>query len=71
MMESNELLIIVLNSQIEMLERLIAFGKKGDMEKVVNQFKKRVKELKDELERIINNISRRICFCIKQKVQWC
>lgn len=47
-MESNELLIIVLNSQIEMLERLIEFGKKGDMERIVKQFKNRVEELKNE-----------------------
>ena len=47
-MKNNELLIIVLKEQIKLLQRLIACGKKGDMEKMIEQFKKRVKELEDD-----------------------
>ena len=46
-MNDNELLIIVLESQIKLLKTLVNSGKKGDMEKLINHFKKRVEDLKN------------------------
>lgn len=44
-MNSDELLIIVLEAQIKLLQRLVSDGKRGDMERMIIGFKKRVKEL--------------------------
>ena len=44
---SNRILIIALEGQVTLLERLIKYGKKGDMERIVKQLKARVKEIKD------------------------